>query len=197
MRRLFQLARSSRRNSAGKVTSRSTARPARAESSMPCPNRLQEDEGASKPSRLLSNQAALSAALGDFVVSVAIAAPVTVEPFEAQSVRIDAKSASCARWRFATSSTTATLITAVLLGLSTTRYTDQDDTARISPTRGQVFRQETRSPSPGWRDAMSRAEGFPGSPPSDKSDRSGELDRRQYRPVKSEYSFLRRIDMNI
>jgi hypothetical protein len=126
MRRLFQTARSSRRNGAGNVTSRSTARPARAESSHwhpisrdpYCPR---EGEGSSKPSQILANRAALqlSAAASDVVApgSAAIAAPVTVEPFEVP------KRAPRARRRFA-ASFTATLIAAALLGLSMTRYAD-------------------------------------------------------------------------
>jgi hypothetical protein len=109
------------------------------------PYRPQEDDGSSKPSQILVNRAALqlSAAGSDVVApgSVAIAAPVTVEPFEVQ------ESAPHARRRFAASSTTATLIAAALLGLSMTRYANQEDTARISTTGGQVLEKETESPS--------------------------------------------------
>jgi hypothetical protein len=113
--------------------------------------RLQEDEGSSKPSQVFSNRAALqrSAAASDVVApgSVAMAAPVTVEPFEVQTVRIEAKRAPRARRRFAAFSTTATLIAAALLGLNVRQYAGQEDTARISTTGGQVVEQETQLPS--------------------------------------------------
>ena len=111
--------------------------------------RLQEDEGSSKPSQVFSNRAALqrSAAASDVVApgSVAMAAPVTVEPFEVQT--IEAKRAPRARRRFAASSTAATLIAAALLGLYVRQYAGQEDTARISTTGRQVVEQETRLPS--------------------------------------------------
>src|SRR6202048_1321436 len=113
--------------------------------------RLQEDEGSSKPSQVFSNRAALqrSAAASDVVApgSVAMAAPVTVEPFEVQTVRIEAKRAPRARRRFAAFSTTATLIAAALLGLNVRQYAGQEDTARISTTGGQGVEQETQLPS--------------------------------------------------
>jgi hypothetical protein len=113
--------------------------------------RLQEDEGSSKPSQVFSNRTALqrSAAASDVVApgSVAMAAPVTVEPFEVQTVRIEAKRAPRARRRFAASSTAATLIAAALLGLYVRQYAGQEDTARIGTTGGQVVEQETRLPS--------------------------------------------------
>ena len=108
--------------------------------------RLQEDEGSSKPSQVFSNQAPLqrSAAASDVVApgSVAMAAPVTVEPFEVQT--IEAKLAPRARRRFAASSTAATLIAAALLGVYVRQHAGQEDTARISTTGGQVVEQETR-----------------------------------------------------
>ena len=111
--------------------------------------RLQEDEGSSKPSQVFSNQAPLqrSAAASDVVApgSVAMAAPVTVEPFEVQT--IEAKLAPRARRRFAASSTAATLIAAALLGVYVRQHAGQEDTARISTTGGQVVEQETRLPS--------------------------------------------------
>jgi hypothetical protein len=113
--------------------------------------RLQEDEGSSKPSQVFSNRAALqrSAAASDVVApgSVAMAAPVTVEPFEVQTARIEAKRGPRARRRFAASSTTATLIAAALLGLYVRQYAGQEDTARIGTTGGQVVEQETQLPS--------------------------------------------------
>jgi hypothetical protein len=109
--------------------------------------RLQEDEGSSKPSQVFSNRAALqrSAAASDVVApgSVAMVAPVTVEPFEVQTMRIEAKRALR---RFAASSTTVTLIAAALLGLYVRQYAGQEDTARISTTGGQVVEQETQLP---------------------------------------------------
>jgi hypothetical protein len=116
--------------------------------------RLQEDEGSSKPSQVFSSRAAPQrSAASDFAApgSVAMVAPVTVEPFEAQTVRIEAKRAPRARRRFAASSTTATLIAAALLGLYVTRYAGQGDTAQISATGGQVVEQETQLPSQDWR----------------------------------------------
>jgi hypothetical protein len=113
--------------------------------------RLQEDEGLIKPSQVVSNRAALqrSAAASDVVApgSVAMAAPVAVEPFEVQTVRIEAKRAPRARRRFAASSTVAALIAAALLGLYVRQYAGQEDTAGISTTGGQVVEQETRLPS--------------------------------------------------
>jgi hypothetical protein len=113
--------------------------------------RLQEDEGSSKPSQVFSNRAALqrSAAASDVVApgSVVMAAPVAVEPFEVQTVRIEAKHAPRARRRYAASSTAATLIAAALLGLYVRQYAGQEDAARISTTGGQVVEQQTRLPS--------------------------------------------------
>jgi hypothetical protein len=113
--------------------------------------RLQEDEGSSKPSQVVSHRAPLqrSAAASDVVApgSVAMAAPVTGEPFESQTVRIEAKRAPRARRRFVASSTAATLIASSLLGLYVRQHAGQEDTARISTTGGQVVEQETRLPS--------------------------------------------------
>jgi hypothetical protein len=112
--------------------------------------RLQEDEGSSKPSQVFSNRAPLqrSAAASDVVApgSVAMAAPVTVEPFESQTVRIEAKRAPRVRRRFVASSTAATLIAAALLGLYVRQYAGQEHTARIGATGGQVVEQETQLP---------------------------------------------------
>jgi hypothetical protein len=111
--------------------------------------RLQEDEGASKPSQVFSNRAALQRSASDVVVpgSGAMAAPVTVEPFDVQTVRIEAKRAPRAPRRFAASSTTTTLIAAALLGLYVRQYAGQEDTARIRTTGGEVVEQETQLPS--------------------------------------------------
>jgi hypothetical protein len=119
--------------------------------------RLQEDEGSSKPSQVFSNRAALqrSAAASDVVApgSVAMAAPVTVEPFKIQT--IEAKRVPRARRRFAASSTAATLIAAALLGVYVMQHSGQEDTAGISTTRERVLEQETRLPSQdGWNTAL-------------------------------------------
>jgi hypothetical protein len=118
------------------------------------PYRLQEDVGSSKPSQLLANLAALQrlAATSSVVMSdsVVIAAPVAVEPIEAQAVRIDKKRTPRVGRRFVASSTAATLVATAMLGMSMTRYTDQEDTARVSTTGGRVFEREAPSPSQDW-----------------------------------------------
>ncbi|MBR0696602.1 hypothetical protein [Bradyrhizobium lablabi] len=117
--------------------------------------RLQEDEASSKPSQDFSNRAAppRSAGASDVVApgSVATAVPVTVDPFEVQTARIEQKHAPRARRRFAASFAIATLIVAALLGLYVRQYARQVDTARINTTGGQVVEQETLLPSQGRR----------------------------------------------
>lgn len=119
--------------------------------------RLQEDEAWSKPSQDFSNRAAppRSAAASDVVApgSVATAVPVTVDPFEEQTMRIEPKHAPRARRRLAASFAIATLIAVALLGPYVRQYARQVDTARINKTGGQFVEQETQLPSQGRREA--------------------------------------------
>jgi hypothetical protein len=87
--------------------------------------------------------------------TVAAAAPVTVEAFEAQTAPVEAKPTPHARRRFAAFSITATLIAAVIIGLHfraeiaayVTRYAGQENIFRISTMGGQVAEQATQLPS--------------------------------------------------
>src|SRR5258708_37424540 len=107
---------------------------------------LQEDEGSSKPSQVgrSASRARRYSFFGDVIAprSVAMAAPVTVEAFVAQTAPVEAKRAPR---RFAASSITATLIAAALIGLYiyVTRYAGQQDIARISTIGGQALPQKT------------------------------------------------------
>ena len=87
--------------------------------------------------------------------SIGMAAPATVEAFEAQSARLQAKRAPLARWRLAASSIAAILLAATLIatyfraGIAAyvTPQSDQQDITRVSAIGGQVVKQQTNLPN--------------------------------------------------
>jgi len=84
--------------------------------------------------------------------SVAVAAPATVEAFEAQTTPVEANRAPPARRGFAASSIAATLIAAALIGVYfraevaayVTRYAGQQDSSGASTIGKQIVEQATR-----------------------------------------------------
>ena len=87
--------------------------------------------------------------------SVAAAAPVTVEAFEAQTAPVEANTTPHARRRFAVSSIAAALVATALIGLYfraevaayVTRYAGQQDILGVSTIGGPVVEQATQLPS--------------------------------------------------